>query len=290
MEGGLPSQIREYNSDKDIKKVNDQLEKLNKLIVDIQNTDYSLYTHECEITKFNGRSYNQPMTFLFNMKPDGDQKYLDGAFKVFGEGTNEYITGTFVSGKLHGEYKHTLADGSYSISTYKFGKLHGPSKAYYSNNKIQAEATYINGERDGQYKSYHNNGNICITCEYVNGKLDGEYNIYRFSGVLRERRFYKNNKLHGEYKIFYSNGNIKSLTDYENGRLHGRYYTYYSDKTINKSLYYYNDKLVDKEIYMENMGIENDDEIISPIKQEDEKKPQFSISGLDLVTIVDIDQ
>lgn len=174
---------------------------------------------------------------------------LEGEYRIFDRGKIEWIK-LYKNGKLDGVSKKFFFDGRITcIEPYKDGELNGIYKKFYKNGNLQEESHYKAGKLDGKQKLFNNKGTLYIDADYKDGELSGIYKKFYENGNLQEESEYKDGKLNGIQKNFYENGNLEEESEYKNGYPYENtvFKKYFENGNLKNILKFENNKIVGEE-------------------------------------------
>ena len=111
----------------------------------------------------------------------------NGPYQSFYENGAPKQFGAFKDGQFEGDLKSYYAEPAGQLKEVvqlKNGVENGAVKQYFSNGRIESEASYSEGYKEGPFKEYHENGSIAAEGNYIEDFEDGQVKIFDTTGTL----------------------------------------------------------------------------------------------------------
>ena len=128
--------------------------------------------------------------------------------------------GTFVDGKMHGNWTIQYASGDRAQGPYVDGKQHGDWRLVSSDGVGFTEGHYVDGKPHGNWTIQRADG-VALRGPYVDGKMHGNWTIRHADG-REDQGPYVDGKRHGDWTIRYASGTV-SKGPYVDGNVHGNW-------------------------------------------------------------------
>ncbi|WP_139255229.1 hypothetical protein [Hymenobacter psychrophilus] len=120
-----------------------------------------------------------------------------------------WVTGSYVDGKLNGEWRWYRRDGSLSaVRRYQQGKQEGGEELYTSTGRLQQRANYQAGVLEGLYEQFFGHGQLRRTGYYQGGEQRGTWQEYYATGQLSQEYNLDGEDLHGYSRDYTPGGKL----------------------------------------------------------------------------------
>lgn len=174
------------------------------------NFTYRFFQHGVEVAFQTTPPYWDDILTESGRVPDGP------VVEYYGDGKTIEAEMTYVSNRLHGEFRTYDTNGNLDIHcTYSNGMKQGVLRNYLESGKIRQETEYQEGKRWGTEKEWYSNGKLDRVSEWVNGELHGMAYTYHGNGQIRSAMSFVNGKIASVGTNFYDNGAVQRCTYYE---------------------------------------------------------------------------
>ena len=152
---------------------------------------------------------------------------------------------------FHGPYQEFYENGTkFSEGTYVEGKLDGEWTFWHKNGQLAKKTRYLSGKPEGTSQIYRADGTLSVQENYREGKPEGRWKHYLSDGkqVLRQEE-YLQGKRHGQWTTWFEpKGDTteelqkESITNWQSGRRHGEQFLWFENGQSAKEEHYFEDK------------------------------------------------